>query len=195
MTTLEQDFAKAKATHTQNVRFEAERWAAWLCMAREELGDFPDILSVKEDECDHWNPRQKNLFHGLLHCRDITFSEIKELIVEIGNVDEIWNVCFEHICYMYAFCFVEEEAVDRILDQVKECDQCNMWLSAFAYQVIALGRPLSMSDMWHMAHCGSDQVIWSFITAIENDVMCEKGFEFRLEAADAFLPTRDTPPV
>ena len=181
MTTLEQDFAKAKAEMSQNIRFEAERWAAWLCVCREELAPFPDALYAKEDEDTGWNPLQRNLFLVLYNLPDVTFLEIKNLLIKIGNVDDIWNACL-HICYMYSFGFFQDKEVfEKVLEDVERCDKCFDWLAVYVYQYVALGTPLTMSQVFHMAHSEDESLIWGFVRVVENEVLCGLGYDYRKE--------------
>lgn len=180
MTTLEQDFAKAKSRMTNQIRFEGQRWAAWLLLAKEELGPARDVLWGKEPEQDRWNPVQKKLLFVLQNLDDVTWHELRDLIIAIGDVDDIWSVCFDHIAYMYGMCFVEEEVLDRVLEDIEKCEHCSNVPAAFAYQFVACGKPMTFREIWEIAHC-SETAIWSLITMVENEVMCEQSTYYMTE--------------
>lgn len=173
MTTLEQDFAKAKSRLTNEIRFEAQRWAAWLLLAKEELGSASDVLWEGELEEEHWNGAQKKLLFVLMNLEDVTWHELRDLIIAIGDVDEIWHVCFGYIAYMYGMLFVDEDALDRVLEDIGKCEDCSNAPAAFAYQFVACGKPMTFREIWEIAHC-SKTAIWSLISIVENEVMCEQ---------------------
>lgn len=178
MTTLEQDFAKARSRVESNLRFEAERWATWLCMAREDVLDIPDALSEKEPYDDHWNAEQKKFFFVLCNLRDVTWTELKNLILDMGDVDVIWDACM-HVAYMYGFTVIDEEHIDDIIEEVTKCPKCQEAMSVFAYQYVACGRPLTLRQVMQIGHY--TDALWSLVTLVENEVMCERSYEWRME--------------
>lgn len=169
---LEAQFAKVKAKHSDTIHNEAHCWAGWLIACSEELGSFSDILASNEyDDKEHWNPAQRKLLFVLSHLKryDLRYSELYKLLTDIGNVDDIWNVCFDHICYMAAFGFVEEDNIDNILKDVENCERCQPTLSAFTYQYVPSGAPLTLSEVWEIAHASKASTLYSFVRLIEND--------------------------
>ncbi len=169
---LESQFARVKATHSDSIHNEAHCWAGWLIACSEELGPFSDILALNEyEDEERWNSAQRKLLFVLSHLKqhDLRYSELYQLITDIGDVDEIWQLCFDHICYMAAFRFIAEDAVDKILEDVKGCERCSPALSAFIYQFVPAGSPLTLQEVWEIAHVPQASTLYSFIRLMEND--------------------------
>ena len=175
---LESQFAKAKAKHSDAIHHEAHCWAAFLIMLDETLGPYSNILASNEyDDKEHWNPAQRKLLFVLSHLKrhDLRYSELYKLLTDIGDVDDIWQLCFDHICYMAAFMFVDEDIIDKVLEDAKSCERCSSALSAFIYQFVAAGEPLTLREVWEIAHVPRSSTLYSFVRLIENDEMYGHG--------------------
>ena len=163
--TLEESFAQAAEKVNSTLAREAETWAAWLMLAKLEIMPANDALAPEEWKHDYWNDKQKNLLRYLIEAKEeAQYQAVKDLLTDIGNVDDIWHVCYDHICYMYGCCAIPEEKLDHFLELCKE-DDCHInGISLYAYQWAVFERPLEVPDTLIMARTS---MIWRYISQVE----------------------------
>jgi len=170
--TLEQQFAEAKSKQDSIIEIEASNWAAWLCELQQEFGPVSDILASNEYEDDHWTSAQKNLLFVLINLKGgATFDELKALLIKIGDVDDIWNLCLDHICWMFSMMFIDEEIVDKVLEDVGKCEHCANAYAVFGYQMVASSNPLTLPEVYSFTHSSKNTAIWSFVRMVETDAV------------------------
>lgn len=169
--TLEQDFSQAKTNHESSIDREATHWAIWIVEANQQFGAFSDLLWGEEFEQDRWNEPQQKMLKELITTDNLTFKKVYDLLTNIGNTDDIWNLCFDHICYMLAFTQFSEEEVDNVIEMTQKCDDCLTGLQLHAYQWVVTESPLELDEVMELIHSKHTNLTWSYVGQIESEVL------------------------
>jgi hypothetical protein len=167
--TLEEQFAQVAKEQELNFDREVTAGATYLRLINEYFGPGSNYYSEKETTDDDWDPAQQKVWKYLLTNDHVSYMHLRELLTEIGTASGVWAVT-RHCLWMAYFCFCEnDEEVDAVLDQAKECGYCADVPVAHVMQFVLFSQPMSAPVVSAIVHAdGMEEfalMLWEIVEA------------------------------
>ena len=156
---LHQEFAKAAAKQSVQIEEVASMWAAWMMVAHNERMSIADACHHAEHEGSVWNSAQKKFWFVVTALDNVTYQEIKKLLIAIDDVNEIFSVG-THMVWMYAGSFIREDCIDKWLEKTDECSGCYYQSLIKCFHYMITDYPYSLNLYEAIAHADEN---WEFL--------------------------------
>lgn len=158
---LHHEFDKIVAKRRNSTEEIASHWAAWLTIAHSEHMPMRHVFSEKDaEDTDNWNSAQQKFWFVTTALEDVTYQEIKKLLVNVGDFELICSLC-THALWMYSSTFICEDHIDEWLENTTKCDGCYYEALIYTFHYMITDHPLSHSFYEGVAH--SDEGDWEYL--------------------------------